>query len=54
MIYVVAISQKEADSLALYGHTKLTDAEKHLADVKMPPTDPFYAHQYSIYRVNQR
>ena len=51
--YMPAISQAEADSLvqAGYGHTEREAAEKHLAEIKKPPTDPFYAAQYKLYSI---
>lgn len=49
--YVVAVSQREADSIAnLIGHTTEAEAEAHLREVKGPPTDPYYAAQYRIYK----
>lgn len=52
-VYIVATSKKEALDLASvgYGHEKKADAEKHLAEVKAPPTDPYYANQYRIFLV---
>ena len=50
--YVVATSQKEAESIAVdYGHVSRSEAVTHLAAVQAPPTDPFYARQYGIYVV---
>lgn len=50
--YVVAFSQSEAESLAdaIAWDTK-AEANKHLARVQAPPTDPFYAEKYSVYTV---
>ena len=53
--YVVAVRQKEADEIArdrpeIVHYTKAS-ASKHLAEVKAPPTDPFYGNKYRIYRV---
>jgi hypothetical protein len=54
-LYVVATSQKEAleclDFDVELGHKTKREAEEHLAEVKAPPTDPFYAAQYKIYEV---
>ena len=50
--YVVAINQKEANDLVeLIGHPTRKAAEEHLRDVKAPPTDPHYANQYRVYKV---
>lgn len=50
--YVVACSMKEAEILAdEIGHVSRADAERHLAEVQAPPTDPFYARQYKIFLV---
>lgn len=50
-LFVVAISQKEADDIAdMCGHDTRTEAETHLAEVKAPPTDPYYAAMYRIYK----
>jgi len=51
--YMPAVSQAEADGLvqAGYGHKTPEAAERHLAKIKAPPTDPYYASQYSVYRV---
>lgn len=51
--YVVAVSQKEADGLWEYGWDTKAEAESHLQRVKSPPTDPFYAAMYHIYRVEE-
>jgi hypothetical protein len=53
--YVVAISQKEANEIArdrpdLIHDTK-AGAAARLQKVKAPPTDPYYANQYRIYKV---
>lgn len=51
-VYVVATTQKEAEELAEeYGHYTRRFAEKHLGEVKAPPTDPFYGSQYKIFEV---
>ncbi len=51
-VYVVAISRKEAEDLAAEnGWATKEDAEAHLAYVRSPPTDPFYATQYSVREV---
>ena len=48
--YVVAVNMKEAEMLAVkIGHTSRAEAERHLAEVQAPPTDPFYARQYKIF-----
>jgi len=50
--YVVAVSQKEAEELAdLIGWNDRRCAEEHLAAVKAPPTDPYYAAMYRVYGV---
>lgn len=50
--YVVATSQKEANEVAAQiGHRDKSSAEQHLREVKAPPTDPFYAAHYRVYRV---
>ena len=51
--YMPAVSQAEADGLvqAGYGHKTPEAAEQHLAEIKAPPTDPYYASQYRVYRV---
>jgi len=53
--YVVAVSQKEADEIALdrpdLVHEHRWDADGHLSEVKAPPTDPYYAAQYRVYKV---
>lgn len=51
-LFVVAISQKEADEIASQiGHSTREEAELHLRDVQSWPTDPYYAAQYKIYEV---
>lgn len=54
--YIVAISKKEAAELARdrpdLVHLTKREANQHLADVKAPPTDPYYANQYKVYKVN--
>lgn len=51
-LFVVAVSLKEAQLVAnVIGHPKRADAEKHLREVKAPPTDPFYAQHYKIWEV---
>lgn len=50
--YVVAVSMKEAEMLAgEIGHVSRAEAERHLAEVQAPPTDPCYARQYKIFVV---
>ncbi len=50
--YVVAVSEKEAKLLAPdFGWDDLGDAIDHLADVKSPPTDPYYASMYQVFEV---
>lgn len=55
--FVVAISQKEADELARdcpeLIHETRASANEHLARVKAPPTDPYYAAQYRVYAVTK-
>ncbi len=52
--YVVAVSQKEAEMLVdAIGHVLRADAERHLAEVKAPPTDPSYARQYKIFLIGK-
>lgn len=54
MKYVVAVSQKEAESLvAQIGHDSMAEAVKHLREVQAPPTDPHWAQQYRIYKVKE-
>lgn len=49
--YVVAVSQAEAHELAdLIGHESRREAEIHLGEVKAPPTDPYYAAMYRVYK----
>ncbi len=49
-VYVVAISQKEANDLASQiGHATRAEANRHLQEVQQPPTDSFYANQYRVY-----
>lgn len=52
-LFVVAVSQKEADELgsAGYGYHQRVTAEGHLLRVRAAPTDPFYAQQYKIFEV---
>lgn len=51
-MYVVAASQSEADSIADdHGHFTESAAQHHLDLVLQPPTDPFYAAQYKIWKV---
>lgn len=51
-VYMVAIDKFEAKDLAnMIGHATLKAAEAHLKEVKAPPTDPYYASQYRVYRV---
>jgi hypothetical protein len=51
-LYVVAVSQKEAEELAgEIGHVTLAEACKHLSEVVLPPTDHHYAKQYRVWRV---
>lgn len=55
-VYVVATSQKEALELSkLSGlcHNSKAEAVKHLAAVKAPPTDSYYANQYRVYTVTK-
>lgn len=57
LVYVVAVNQKEADDVAwLIGLPIRKEAEAHLKQVQAPPTDPYYASQYRVYKValNQR
>ncbi len=57
MGYVVAVSRKEADEIARdcpeLIHLKKTSANAHLAEVKAPPTDSYYASQYRVYWVTR-
>ena len=52
IFYFPAFSQEEADSLvqAGFGHDTREEAEKHLANIILPPTDPFYDSKYRVYR----
>ena len=51
-IYVVAVSKKEAAELApMIGHNSRAGAEKHLAEVQAPPTDPSYAKMYRVFEL---
>ncbi len=51
-LYVVAVSQQEAEALANeIGHDTRAEAERHLAEVQAPPTHPFYARQYKVFQV---
>lgn len=53
MKFVVATTTREAFVLAHeYGHDSLPEAEIHLAEVQSPPTDPYYAAQYRVYKVD--
>lgn len=53
VLYVVAISHKEARELAgEIGHETKEAADEHLKRVKAPPTDPYYAVQYRVYKVS--
>ncbi len=53
-LYVVAVSQKEANELAgRIGWPTRSEALEHLARVKAPPTDPYYAQQYGVFKVTQ-
>jgi len=56
--YVVAVSQKEADEIARdrpdIVHDDKAEADKHLAEVKAPPTDLYYAAQYRVYKVEAK
>jgi len=50
--YVVAIGRKEAELLAEdFGFDTRAEAELHLVDVRMPPTDVVYADQYAVHAV---
>lgn len=55
--YIVAISQAEADELAKDRpdliHQSKASADAHLVIVKAPPTDPYYASQYRVYKVTR-
>lgn len=52
--YVVAVSREEAELLAdAIGCDTKDEALGHLRDVQSPPTDPFYAQQYTVYRVEK-
>lgn len=57
MKYVVAISQKEADEIARdrpdVCHDSRDEALKHLTQVIAPPTDPYYANQYRLYKIQK-
>lgn len=51
----MAINKKEAEEIARDRpdliHTTKKEANEHLAEVKNPPTDPYYASQYRVYCV---
>lgn len=53
--FIVAVSQKEAEEIAESRpdliHRTLRLAQDHLAEVKAPPTDSYYAAQYGVYVV---
>lgn len=53
--FIVATSEKEADEIAESRpdliHKNLRSAQDHLAEVKAPPTDSYYASQYRVYVV---
>jgi hypothetical protein len=57
VVYIVAISQQEAESIARDGnweslhHLTKAAANEHLKEVKAPPTDPFYASQFRVFTV---
>jgi hypothetical protein len=48
-----AVNVTEAEALVLdgLGWDTYAEAERHLAEIKSPPTDPFYAVQYRLYSV---
>ncbi len=51
-VYVVAVSQAEADALAhMIGHSNRKDADQHLRETQAPPTDPFFAKRYKVWAV---
>ena len=52
--YMPAINRDEAMQLVKLGlgHRTKAEAERHLADIKKPPTDPFYGQQYKVYSLN--
>ena len=56
--FVVAVSQREAEEIAEHFpecvHDSAAEAAKHLAQVKFPPTDSYYASQYRAYRVTDK
>ena len=55
LLYVVATSQKEAEDIAFQcGHWLKSEADKHLKEVQAPPTDPYYAAQYRVYKVRKK
>jgi hypothetical protein len=51
--YVVAVNKQEAEELAAegYGHESKLAASRHLAKVKLPPTDAHYAAKYQVFTV---
>ena len=52
MKYVVAVGRKEAEDLAEeFGWDTIAEAQTHLKEVQAPPTDPYYAQMYRVYRV---
>lgn len=53
--YVVAVSEKEAQELidTEAAHESRVEAYEHLAHVKAPPTDPFYAGMYRVWKVTR-
>ena len=54
LLYVVAISQKEAEDIAEEaGFRTKAMASERLREVQAPPTDPYYAAQYRIYTVER-
>lgn len=55
VIYMPAINQKESDELVSlnYGHKSYREAILHLWEIKQPPTDPYYASQYRVYKVSR-
>lgn len=54
---MVATSQREAREILRdrpdVTHSTMHGANRHLAEVKAPPTDPHYANQYRVYKVNR-
>ncbi len=52
---MVAINRKEAEDLAeQIGHDTKAEANRHLAEVKAPPTDPDYGNKYRVYAVKEK